>query len=257
MSTKNVSVRRSFLSVLSHLSLFLVLLPYLALAVYLLIRGIGQASPALFDSVFWSHGLYTVTLCVGSVLIACLIGFPAAVYLEEFAGNSPWFQVLRYSLSLLSRLPAVFVGMFVVTMFRPQVLLGHSFSSSLLALSIVILPAIIQGCRHALQSIPNHYRNAILSLGATGSDAFRYLIFPYIVPRFGWYALIALGRAIGETTAVFIAAGGFQATQSIAVDVLESTLHSQYAFTYALILLVFSFLTGILGEFAANAGEKL
>ena len=249
--------KNSVLGVFSYISLILVLLPYFVLGIYLVIRGIGQASPDLFSDGFWNHALYTVLICLSSVLIACLIGFPVAVYLEEFAGNSVWIQMIRYSLSLLSRLPAVFIGMFVVTILRPQILNGHTFGAALLALTIVSLPAIIQGCRHTLRSIPNYYRNAILGLGASASEAFRYLILPNIVPRFGWYALIALGRAFGETTAVFIAVGGFQSTQTLAVDLLQSTLHSQYAYTYALILLLLSILTGLFGESAANAGEKM
>lgn len=246
---------KGFLFYISHLALWLLFLPYVALAFYLLYKMFFSLSEISFAAKTLWHIGYTLLLSMVSVFLACLLGIPVAVYMEEFSSGLLWKNTVRTCTLLLSRLPAVFIGLFILVFVRYFLKVEQSFFSSVLALTILSLPYIIMGCSATLRSIPDEYRDAALGLGASANQAFVYVILPRVASRFGWYAFSCLGRVIGETTALFIAVGGFREIQTVALDMLEGAVQTQYAYVLTVILLVVSILIGILGEIFVKAGE--
>ena len=150
--------------------------------------------------------LGTLWLMVTTAMLAIPIGIAAAVYLEEFADNTRWYNRLaELNLQNLAAVPSVIYGMLavgIVALFGIQrtgiVLVGA------VALGLLILPVIVITTREAVRAVPREIRDGSLALGATPLQTTWRQVLPSAIPGIATGTIIALSRAIGEAAPLLI-----------------------------------------------------
>ncbi len=166
----------------------------------------------------------TALVAGGSALLAIPLGLGTAIYLSEYA--SPLVRdVVKPMLELLAGIPSVVFGFVAVVFVSP--LVRQAFPSAHLSnalnacvvVSIMILPMIISLSEEVLRAVPRSLREAAYALGATKLDVTVRVILPAALSGIVAAFILAITRAIGETMAVSLAAGG---TPRLSLNPLQS-----------------------------------
>lgn len=132
-----------------------------------------------------------------------------------------------------------------------------------IGMSFAIIPLIFTLADDALSSVPEHLRNGSLSAGATQWQTTLRVIIPAAAGGIFSAVMIGLGRAVGETMIVLMAAGntpimdwnifsGFQTlSAAIATELPETTqgsTHYRILFLAAVLLFVLTFFINTVAE---------
>lgn len=154
-------------------------------------------------------GSFFVTL--GALVIGVPLGLGCAIYLSEFASKKT-AGVLKPAVELLAGIPSVVFGFIGLTIMVPLIrdrLGGPGFSvlASAMVLGVMILPTMVSVSYDALRSVPQSYREGMLAIGATGWQSVKMVIVPAARSGILAAAILAMGRAVGETMAVIMVAG--------------------------------------------------
>jgi phosphate transport system permease protein len=158
----------------------------------------GGVYPALVGSV-WLLGL--------TALISVPLGLGAAVYLEEYAEDTPINRIIEINISNLAGVPSVIYGLLGLGIFvqlLSPVTGGASVLTGALTLSLLILPVIIVATREALRAIPASIREGGFALGATRWEVIRSHLLPMALPGALTGVILALSRAIGEAAPLLV-----------------------------------------------------
>lgn len=144
---------------------------------------------------------------VGSVLtllVTLLLSFPisvaAAVYLEEFAPQNPWTDLIEVNINNLAAVPSIVFGLLGLAVFLH--FFGFPRSAPVvggLVLALMTLPTIIIASRSALKSVPPSIREAALSVGASHMQTVMHHVVPLALPGMLTGTIIGMARALGET----------------------------------------------------------
>jgi phosphate transport system permease protein len=141
-----------------------------------------------------------------TALMAIPVGIAAAVYLEEFADRTKWFnKVIELNIQNLAAVPAILYGMLtlgILTLFglkNKNVVIGGS-----LALALLILPVVILTTREALRAVPQEIRDGSLALGATEVQTVTKQTLPAAIPGIATGTILAVSRAIGEAAPLLL-----------------------------------------------------
>ena len=155
----------------------------------------------------------TLLVTVGAIVVAAPIGLGAAIYLSEYA--TPLVrEIVKPILEVLAGIPSVVYGVMAVTTVSPLVRrLFDSDSifnaaSASIVVGFMILPMIISLSEDVLRSVPSDLRSAAYALGATKFDVTLRVVVPAALSGIVASILLAISRAVGETMAVTLAAGG-------------------------------------------------
>lgn len=175
----------------------------------------------------------TLLLTAGSILLALFFGVSAAIYLSEYAKDSPFIRAVRLAILNLAGVPSIVFGLFGFSVFVLAVpiitqepasrsllaipLFGtgsflsfQGWNSSLLAgcatLACMILPVIITASEESLKSVPQGFRDASLALGATRWQTIRTSVLPFSLPGILTSSLLAITRVAGETAPIMFTA---------------------------------------------------
>jgi phosphate transport system permease protein len=158
----------------------------------------GGIYPALIGSV-WLLGL--------TALISVPLGLGAAVYLEEYAEDTPINRIIEINISNLAGVPSVIYGLLglgIFVQFLAPVTGGGSVLTGALTLSLLILPVIIVATREALRAIPASIREGGFALGATRWEVIRSHLLPMALPGALTGIILALSRAVGEAAPLLV-----------------------------------------------------
>ncbi|MFW9922028.1 MAG: phosphate ABC transporter permease subunit PstC [Candidatus Thorarchaeota archaeon] len=160
------------------------------------------------------HGIIGTTMVV---LIAMIIAIPisvsCAIYLAEIA-PSPVRKILKPTVELLASIPSIVFGFFGLFTFVPAIKFifnlptGETALSGGLILSIMVIPTIVSITDDALKAVPKTYREGSFALGATKWQTIWKIVLPAALSGIFAATVLAFGRAIGETMAVLMVAGG-------------------------------------------------
>lgn len=155
----------------------------------------------------------TLMISAGALLFAVPVGVAAALYLSEYAPR--WFrEAAKPLLELLAGIPTVVYGYFALTFVTPSVLQRlapqtetFNLAAGAIVVGIMILPTICSLCDDAFRSVPRALREGAYALAATKLEVSTRVVVPAALSGVFAAVLLALGRAIGETMAVTLAAG--------------------------------------------------
>ncbi|MDR1084563.1 MAG: phosphate ABC transporter permease PstA [Deltaproteobacteria bacterium] len=185
------------------------------LVIYLIYQGAGIISwdfltqfprDSMTAGGIWPAVVGTFGLAVGSMFVSLPLGFGAAVYLAEYARPGPLLTVIRLGVNNLAGVPSVVFGLFGLAIFVGFLGFGRSLLSGCLTLGILTLPTVTAAAEEALRQTPASFREAALALGANRWQAIRQVILPAALPGMLTGAILALGRAAGETAPVIFTA---------------------------------------------------
>ncbi len=211
----------------------------------------------------------TALVAGGSALLAIPLGLGTAIYLSEYA--SPLVRdIVKPMLELLAGIPSVVFGFVAVVFVSPlvrQAFPSADLSNALNAcvvVSIMILPMIISLSEEVLRAVPRSLREAAYALGATKLDVTVRVILPAALSGIIAAFILAITRAIGETMAVSLAAGGtprlslnpLQSVQTMTAyivevsqgDIAAGTLEYRTIFAVGLALFVCTLVLNVLAQ---------
>ncbi len=175
----------------------------------------------------------TILLTVGAIIIALFFGVSAAIYLSEYAKQSPFIHAVRLAILNLAGVPSIVFGLFGFSVFvlavpvitntpldrallKIPLLIGdyvisfQGWNSSLLAgcatLACMILPVVITASEESLRAVPQGFRDASLAMGATRWQTIRKCVLPFSLPGILTSSLLAITRVAGETAPIMFTA---------------------------------------------------
>lgn len=185
---------------------------------YIVSNGIGAISLEFLTSMprnrMTEGGIFpaivgTLSLIIGSMLVALPLGILAAIYLNEYAdsGRSTW--VIQMAINNLAGTPSVVFGLFGLALFVKFFGFGPSVLSASLTLALLIIPVIIRASEEALASVPKEYRDASLALGVTKWQTIRNVVLPAALPGMVTGSILAIGRVAGETAPILLTGAAY------------------------------------------------
>jgi phosphate transport system permease protein len=134
-------------------------------------------------------------------LVLCFpLGVAAAIYLEEFAPESRWTDLVEININNLAAVPSVIFGVLGLALFLG--LMGLPRSIPLvggLVLAIRTLPIIIISARAALAAVPPSIREAAMGIGASPLQIVGHHVLPVAMPGILTGTIIGMAQALGET----------------------------------------------------------
>ena len=149
----------------------------------------------------------TLYIIVITLLIACPIGIGGAIYLNEYAKNKKFVNIISFTTEVLAGIPSIIYGLFGMLFFGN--LLGFKFSilTGSFTLAIMILPIITRNTQVALEGVPKSYREAALGIGATKWYMIRTVLLPSAMPGILTGVILGMGRIVAESAALLFTAG--------------------------------------------------
>jgi phosphate transport system permease protein len=217
---------------------------------------------------------------VGTLLtsfLALLISFPfslaLAIFIGEYYKEGILHSVIKNVTDLLAGIPSIIYGFWALFVLVPivrgfQVKFGifpygvGIFTASLI-LSVMIIPYSASISREVISLVPSDIKEAAFSLGATRQEVITKVVLPYARSGIGAGALLALGRALGETMAVTMVIGnsnllpkglfspGNTMASVIANEFTEATgrLHISSLLEVGLLLFLVTLVINVMGKY--------
>jgi phosphate transport system permease protein len=157
----------------------------------------------------------TVAVAAIALGVGAPLGVGAAVFLREI-GPRRIRSVGKAAFELLAGVPSVVYGLLGVLYLRGwvfrslgsfELLSGDTLLTAGLLLAVMILPTVMTLADDALAAVPGVLRESARGLGMTRSETIRSVVFPSAARGIVAAVLLGLGRAIGETIAVFLLVG--------------------------------------------------
>jgi phosphate transport system permease protein len=163
----------------------------------------------------WPLVIGTFTVMLIAVVIAVPGGLAVAFFLSEYASPKTK-RILKPMLEILAGVPTVVFGFFALNFIAPNVarkiwvFSDVGFYSALAAgitVGLMILPMMTTLAEDAMAAVPRALVDGAYALGATKREACTGVILQAGLSGIIAAGVIAMSRAIGETTIVLLAAG--------------------------------------------------
>ena len=140
------------------------------------------------------------------VLILSLpIGVAASIYLEEFAPQNRFTDLIEVNISNLAAVPSIVFGILGLAVFIQFANLPQSAPLvGGLVLTLMTLPTIIISTRAALKAVPPSIRDAALGVGASRMQSVFHHVLPLAAPGILTGTIIGLAQALGETAPLLL-----------------------------------------------------
>jgi phosphate transport system permease protein len=193
-------------------------IPIVAVVIYIFLQGLPAISVE-FLTEFPSDGMRaggilpaivgTIYLTVGTAIFSVPLGIAAAVYLSEYAADTPLTRTIRIAIINLAGIPSVVYGLFGLGLFVIFLNFGTSILAASLTLSIMTLPVIISTTEESLRAVPQAFRTVSISLGATRWQTIRRIVLKEALPGTLTGVILGLERAAGETAPILFTGAAF------------------------------------------------
>lgn len=234
----------------------------------------------------WVYLLMPLGLCFGIFSAFRILEFlneepfslPNAPIFKILMERPVLIDILKFALGLVLSVVFTISAAYLLELlgFDPRgMFLGTYVQRNALVVGFVmgfaIIPLIYTLAEDALSMVPNHLRTASLGAGATVWQTTRYVVIPAAMGGIFSAIMIGLGRAVGETMIVLMAAGntpimswdvfkGFRTlSANIAVELPEAvknSTHYRALFLSALILFAMTFALNMLAEWVRQRFRK-
>jgi phosphate transport system permease protein len=134
------------------------------------------------------------------------VGVATAIYLEEYADQTRWWnRLIELNIQNLAAVPSIVYGILgLAFLVRGPLDLGHVVLAGGLTLGLLVLPMVIIAGREALRAVPPSIREGSMALGATQWQTIWRQVLPAAVPGIATGVILALSRAIGETAPLIV-----------------------------------------------------
>ena len=163
-----------------------------------------------------------LSMIYGSIVVAAIalalalpISLGAAILASEYLPRRLRLA-FKSMVELLAGIPSVIYGLIGVLFLREWVyhtlrpfdpISGDSLLTAGILLAVMILPTVTTLSDDALRAVPSRQRAAARGLGLTRAETILRVVLPQAAPGILTASLLGLGRALGETIAVFLVVG--------------------------------------------------
>jgi len=197
------------------LCLFFSGLVLIALVVDVLIDALPVLNSKLFTNFPSSNaeiaGLQPAIMGTLWIIAVCAffivpIGVATAIYLEEYADNTKWWnRLIEVNIQNLAAVPSIVYGILgLAFLVRGPLSLGRVVLAGGLTLGLLVLPVVIISGREAIRAVPPSIREGSMALGATQWQTIWKQVLPASIPGVATGVILALSRAIGETAPLIV-----------------------------------------------------
>ena len=196
----------------------LLILPVLIILALLIIRG-GPAISWEFISAFPIKGmtaggvfpalLGTIFLVSLALVFSVPLGIAAAIYLSEYAPDNVMTRIINLAIINLAGVPSIVHALLGLGAFVIFMGFGTSILAASLTLAIMTLPVVIVATKESLQSVPQAFREACWSMGATRWQTIRRIVLPNAVSGILTGVILEVSRTAGETAPIMFTGAAF------------------------------------------------
>ena len=158
----------------------------------------------------------SIYVTAGAIILGVPSGILTSVFMAKYCPKKI-YPVLKGATELLAGIPSVVYGFFGLVVLVPLIRdicqkfhwggNGSSILTASILLGMMILPTIIGVTESAIRSVPAHYYEGALALGATHERSIFSVVLPAAKSGVVAGIVLGIGRAIGETMAVIMVAG--------------------------------------------------
>lgn len=192
-----------------------------------------------FKSNLYSVGfiiINTLYIALLSLAISLPLGVLTALFIAKVAPK-PLSEFLRTVVELLASIPSIIYGLFgsgviLVFVYNFADILGiqskggNSVMATVLVLALMTLPTITVISEVSIRSVEKEIENGSLALGATKTQTNFKVVLASAKSGIFASAILGIGRALGEATAVSLVAGNSKSGPTLAFFETTSTLTS-------------------------------
>jgi phosphate transport system permease protein len=209
-------IRNMVFAALLMLAIVIALAGLIALLVQAFVKGAPALSPDLItegpssirpeSAGFRPAIIGSLELIAGVIIFVVPIGVGAALYLEEYADKTRWWnRLIEINIQNLAAVPSIIYGIlglgFIV---RGPLSLGFVLAAGSLTLALLVLPMVIIAAREAIRAVPDSIRQGSLALGATKWQTIRRQVLPASIPGITTGIILAVSRALGEAAPLLL-----------------------------------------------------
>lgn len=242
---------------------------------YILVMGIPQIKPEMFELTYNSNNcsfmpalFNTLIVIVLSVSCSSVFGIGAAIFLNEYTDRGNWFvRLVALATETLSGIPSIVYGLFGLLFFVYYLQWGLSLLAGVCTMAIMTFPIIMRATQEALAAVPDLYREGSFGLGAGRFRTVSRIVLPSAIPGILGGIILAVGRTVGESAALIYTAGSiaavpasvFSSTRTLAVHMYllaSEGLHIDATYATAVLLLVFVLLINLATSAVATRISK-
>ncbi|MDD5447812.1 MAG: phosphate ABC transporter permease subunit PstC [Actinomycetota bacterium] len=201
--------------------------------------------------------LGSVLATFGTLIIAAPLSIACAIFLAEVSPKRV-ANVLRSAIEVLVGIPSVVYGLVGMAVLVPVIRKlggsGYSLLAGIAVLSVMVLPTMTTITEDSLRAVPRGYKEAALALGATHWQAVWRVTVPAAKSGIAAAFVLGMGRAIGETMAVYMVIGNVFAFPTSPLDPARTmtthilgqiqeaavgSLHLRALFAVGIVLMIF------------------
>ena len=202
---------------LAILATILVILPLVAIFVYLIYKGASSLNLAFFTQIPKPVGVSgggMANAIVGSVVLLAIasalgipIGIGAGIYLAEYGRGTKLATAIRFTADVLNGVPSIVMGLAAYALIVKSQ--GHfSALSGGVALGIMMIPTVCRTTEEMLLMVPNNVREAALGLGVPNWRSVLSITVRTASPGIITGCMLAFARVAGETAPLIFTALG-------------------------------------------------
>ncbi|MGH3679502.1 MAG: phosphate ABC transporter permease PstA [Natronosporangium sp.] len=144
---------------------------------------------------------------IGGVIALILpLGVGAAIYLEEYADSTRWWnRLIELNVQNLAGIPSIVFGILgLAFIVRGPLDLGRVAAAGSITLALLVLPTVIIAAREAIRAVPPSIREGSLALGATQWQTISRQVLPAAFSGILTGVILAVARAIGEAAPLLL-----------------------------------------------------
>ncbi|MHA3772158.1 phosphate ABC transporter permease subunit PstC [Verrucomicrobiota bacterium sgz303538] len=185
----------------------------------------GQEGASYVTGEKWfyrAHQFGVLPMIYGTIVVAgvalCLaapVGVASAIFTAEYLPRRARIAV-KVLIELLAGIPSVVYGLLGILLLRDwvyelferfEISSGDTLLTAGVLLAVMILPTVVTLSDDALRSVPSLQRRAARALGLNRAETIFAVSLRQSAPGLVSALLLGLGRALGETIAVFLVVG--------------------------------------------------
>ncbi len=209
-------VRNSLFFAVLLLGLGVALAGLASIIVWSIVRGAPRVNAELFTNVASSVSpeeagyrpaiLGSLLVIGGVIAIIVPLGVGAAVYLEEYADKTRWYnRLFELNIQNLAAVPSIVFGILgLAYIARGPLGLGFVAAAGSITIALLVLPTVILAAREAIRAVPPSIREGSLALGATQWQTTWRQVLPAAMSGILTGVILAVARAIGEAAPLLL-----------------------------------------------------
>ncbi len=181
----------------------------------------------------------SLVVTFGSLLMGVPIGILTAVFLSEFS-HPMLSKIINVFIKIIAGIPSVILGFFGMLVIAPFVrkifynyTSGDCLLTSMIILSIMILPTVISMSENPIRCASKKYLEPSLALGESKARSIFKVVIPAAKNEIISAIFLGLGRAFGETMAVIMVSGNSVNMPSLLKSSRFPTTAMALEFSYA------------------------